>query len=73
VDPGEDFDQRAFACTVLARERMNLAGVKAEGDPAQHLDGAEALGDATKLNRRHARKLADEVSGPCFFAPDLVA
>ena len=50
VDSREDFDQRALAGAVLARERMDFAGVEAEVDPAQHFDGAEALSDATKLN-----------------------
>jgi len=55
MDAAEDLHQRTLAGAILAGERMHLAGAKAEVDPAQHLDRAEALCNAAKFDfRGHA-------------------
>ena len=54
-DAGHDLDERRLAGTVLAQERMDLAGDEVEGDVVERLDLAEALGDAAHLQDRLAR------------------
>src|SRR5919107_2222495 len=43
VDAGHDLDQRGLACSVLAEQRVRLAGVEREGDVVEGLGGVEAL------------------------------
>ena len=51
----EDVHQRRLAGTVLAHDPVDGAGGDAEVDVAVGLDGAEALADATQLDRRRLR------------------
>ena len=51
----EDIHQRRLAGTVLAHDAVDGAGGDAEVDVAVGLDGAEALADATQLDRRRLR------------------
>ena len=49
---GYDLDERRLAGPVLAKQRVNLAGVKRERDVIERLGGVESLGDAANLQDR---------------------
>ena len=50
----EDFDERRFARTVLARNRMDLASLKREGHAVKRTDAAKGLRHGGRMDeRRH--------------------
>ena len=52
VDPGDALDQRALAGAVVAHQRGDLAAAYVEVHTAEHMDGPEALLDATQAEDR---------------------
>ncbi len=52
LDAGHDLDERRFPRAVLPEKRVDLAGVKCQGNVVERLDRAEALRDAPDLEDR---------------------
>lgn len=50
MHPVQYLDQGRLACAVLAEQRVYLAAVDAEIDPAQRLHASEAFGDRLRLD-----------------------
>ena len=58
MDPSENLHQGRFSGSILARERMDLAGLEAKVDIVQNFDRSEALADIAKLDDgRHVQLL----------------
>ena len=70
VVAGEDLDERRLAGAVLAQQRDDLAGVDRDVDAAERLEGAEALGEVPRLERRRpARSRAPPDQYDCSSLP----
>ena len=52
AEPGEDADQRGFACAVGPEDHQRFAHGDAQIDPAQHHFAPESLGQLAQLDHR---------------------
>ena len=71
VEPGHDLDESGLARTVLAHQRMDLAGTHVEADVAHHLDAGEGLGDRPQRDRQRGIccRCVTNLLGSHVFAP----